>query len=744
MAFHFRAWVLAAALLPAVTFADEALIDLSPYFADGTLQKAKRAFDRGDYRGARALLDTQPPTHPVRFLRALAAARSGQRETAAAELEALALDYPALADRCLMGAAQARAKLGQTDEAIALYLRVSDHALEFPAARFSAAELLEARGEEEAAIDVLEPVSQHREWPNGRDRRAEALFTMAQLARRANDPQKEKALLFAVWSRFPTGALAAQAGRRLQGTRIPKGVELDRAQTLLDAHQNEAGIARARALQRQLAAFEPLWCRARLIEAKGLRKERRHGLVLKSLREVPERCTEEDLKARALFQRAVSEEVLKPKLAPQTYEAVAAQFPAHPLADDALFTAAELRLRAGELGEASDRLEQLLVRYGDGEWAAEALFQKFWSSWKQGEAEAGLKYLSRTEALTRGPKLAEQKLKARYWKARTLLALNDEAGAVELFTALALSDPSSYYGLLARWRLEALDPLRAQKLVEVLQAPAPADVTRVRVGSVRDDPHFRAGVELLRLGMKGASSELLAIDRDHPEAPMRVLVEALNAAGHERAARRVAGIAPRAASLGPMTAELREVWRAAYPDRYGKLVKRFSRSANIDPYLLWALMREESGFDARARSPVGARGLTQLMPETARSLAGASLKVESLYEPSKNIRLGSRYLASLLKKFEHREAFAVASYNAGPGAVRRWLKARPDAEMDEWVEEIPFDETRAYVKKVLSSYSTYQLLYGAKPKPMAHRLTAPVASEPPMARQSVVAGPPSL
>jgi soluble lytic murein transglycosylase len=128
-------------------------------------------------------------------------------------------------------------------------------------------------------------------------------------------------------------------------------------------------------------------------------------------------------------------------------------------------------------------------------------------------------------------------------------------------------------------------------------------------------------------------------------------------------------------------------------------------------------MREESALDPHALSWAGALGLTQLMPTTAWEVA-ASLKIRrptqaQLLDPDLNIRIGATYLSGLVGQFKGVKQHAVASYNAGPSAVNRWRKEQPQAEVDEWVENIPLTETRGYVKRVLRSYNTYKLLYGS-------------------------------
>jgi soluble lytic murein transglycosylase len=138
-------------------------------------------------------------------------------------------------------------------------------------------------------------------------------------------------------------------------------------------------------------------------------------------------------------------------------------------------------------------------------------------------------------------------------------------------------------------------------------------------------------------------------------------------------------------------------------------------AAGIRPELAWAIMREESAYRPDALSPVGARGLLQLMPETAARVAPdlglAAPGAEALYEPALNVSLGTRLLGDLLREFAGRLPPAIGGYNAGSAAVARWLAEAPGLPDDEWIEAIPYDETRAYVRRVLRSLHAYQVLY---------------------------------
>ncbi|NMO17330.1 transglycosylase SLT domain-containing protein [Pyxidicoccus fallax] len=248
----------------------------------------------------------------------------------------------------------------------------------------------------------------------------------------------------------------------------------------------------------------------------------------------------------------------------------------------------------------------------------------------------------------------------------------------------------------------------------------PVEVWPLPPGPLQKDARFAAGVELLRMGLPGAVEEFLAVDtRALPEAPARLLYQTVLRTGRRKAARHVARSALRQEIHGPLNAESRPIWEATWPRAYRNLIERYARAHRVDPDLLQGLIREESRFNPRARSSTGALGLAQLMPATARQVADSldlpTVSEAALLQPADNVRLGAAYLGQLVKHFGGNVAYAVAAYNAGPRAVERWRHALPQAELDEWVEHITFDETRDYVKKVLGSYSAYKLLYANEP-----------------------------
>jgi soluble lytic murein transglycosylase len=163
----------------------------------------------------------------------------------------------------------------------------------------------------------------------------------------------------------------------------------------------------------------------------------------------------------------------------------------------------------------------------------------------------------------------------------------------------------------------------------------------------------------------------------------------------------------------------RAFWEVIYPLGWRDEVAEAAGRVGLDPFLVAAIVREESSYYPRAVSRAGARGLMQLMPATAKPMADVrGLPFEGgglLDDPRANLDMGTAFFAGLMKEFGE-PRLAIAAYNAGPKRVRDWWKARRTADMEAFVEQIPYDETREYVKRVMLSWSEYRRLYGGDAK----------------------------
>lgn len=700
--------------------------DFAPYFSQGVLAEAKAAFDAGQYARTRTLLEGAEKTWPVRYLRALAAERLEYTDLSAYELsELLGTDEPGLnriRDRVLIHAALSSEAEEQWAKAADLFAQVPTSSKLFVDARFGLHRTARRLQDWDRARAALVPVASGRWAGWGRNVAAEALLGIADLARERKDKPAEIAALLRLWTEHPLSGLADLAEKRLKGN-LPVAATVSRAERMIDAHRNEQGMAVLAPLLPTLKLPDAVACQAHYNYGKALRKQREHLKAIEVLTPVVEACRDDDLRPKALYVLGSSRSIADVEHGPGIYETLAREFPGHTYADDSLYFAADIYQRTGKTEEALQKLIEVAQRFPQGDFAAEALFKAFWilrGARRPAEAKA---VLGRIEQLFGQERESFEVERARYWRARMLFDEGKKAEAADLFEKVASDHPVTYYGLISRTRLEELDPARGVALRQRLVVPPSTGAVMVtpwplQAGALEQDPHFHAGRELIRLGFgEAASSELMAVKRAALNSQGRqLLVHALAAAGDSRAAHAIARTELRGHLNGKISADSRPVWEVAYPDAFRSLIEKHSLTAKLDPDLLQALMREESALDPKALSWAGARGLTQLMLSTAKAVARnvpeiKTVTPELLMQPDPNIRLGAAHLGSLLRKFNGNKAYAIASYNAGSHAVDRWREQRADLELDEWVEEIPIAETRGYVKRVLRTYNTYQLLY---------------------------------
>lgn len=183
----------------------------------------------------------------------------------------------------------------------------------------------------------------------------------------------------------------------------------------------------------------------------------------------------------------------------------------------------------------------------------------------------------------------------------------------------------------------------------------------------------------------------------------------------DQAIRYVKSIYPGYLSL-PINQSTLPLWKAAYPMPYKDPLLTYAAINKLDPYLMAGLVRQESEFSAKVVSRANAHGLSQIMPATGRELARrlgiAGYNQRMLFDPAVNLKMGTYYLSSLMKSLDGSLEQALASYNAGRGRVSQWLKRGEYRDAAEFVESIPFTETRGYVQSVMRNAGIYRRLYG--------------------------------
>ncbi len=422
--------------------------------------------------------------------------------------------------------------------------------------------------------------------------------------------------------------------------------------------------------------------------------------------------TEESLRAAALFGLAKNLTTLgRLEQARARWLELASEHPAHPLAPVARIEASALSLRLGAFEEASRTLQIYGLLYPIHPQRPRAFFLWGWAQLRQGLfAEAAQLFGNAAsfpaqagdEAATLGGSRIAAAARARYWHARSLSLAGNQADATLAYRALLTRHPLSYYAALAR-----------SQLAEPAQDP-PRDTAAPDAGDL--DLRMRRAREAAWLGLSGEALLqlrpllLTPSQAGHPR-DLLVAAQTLEVLGRRESARALYRAAMVHDGGGLLPGERETAMQRAFPRLHRERIEREAARWNLSPWLVYGLILRESGFRPCARSRVGAKGLMQLMgpasADAARDLGFAVPSPEALCDPDLNVRLGTWHLTKLLRHYRGSKILAVAAYNAGAGSVDRWLARDPEMPLDIWVEEIPYDETRVYVRAVLSAARGY-------------------------------------
>ena len=356
--------------------------------------------------------------------------------------------------------------------------------------------------------------------------------------------------------------------------------------------------------------------------------------------------------------------------------------------------------------------ERLIAAFPRHGLVGEAYWLPFWLHYRAGDHAQALPYAER--ALAAGDALAHgEQARMLYWKAQSLHALGLPEARAQTLALLRTGFPSSFYGLLAhRQEVQFSAPHPDEAL-----AP-PARQSQIPVPQVEQawaQPQLRPALFLYSVAEFELAGDLLneVIAQRMPRAAVTELADLSRYHGQYHLLQRIVA--------NHFLGELRDAparvalpWMDAYPQAYWDVVLAHARQGGIDPFYALSIMREESHFRPAVESASGALGLMQLMPPTAQQMAKAQrlpYDVTALTTPEGNIPLGVAYLARMISRFDGDLIHATAAYNAGPGNVKRWLRTMGDLPRDVFVESLPFEETRRYVKRVYGTYLIYQELY---------------------------------
>lgn len=451
---------------------------------------------------------------------------------------------------------------------------------------------------------------------------------------------------------------------------------------------------------------------------------------------------------------------------------------------EALFHSAFLSYQFQDYDGASRTFEEFIKKYPRSGLSRDSQWYLAWMNYLRGDYPQAIKSFENIlSARKRAPRAWRRypEEMMQYWMAMSHLRMKNVSKAKGLFNEIIEKKSFSYYSYAAQARREALPEASEEEALErglaqsesvnvllentivthsdvndgELVAIGEEDESEETIGAANEgaedvilstslepedlesgpvlvtefkDPQlqkrFSGATQLIALGLHSwARWELYEIERrTRNQSYLRLLIRAYQGieAYHRSAYISEIHFASQRQRYG--VDGIRYLWEHAYPKAYQTYVEKYAQQFVVDPYFVWSIMKAESSFRADISSPVGAHGLMQLMPNTARQVASmvgeTGFRVTQLSEPQMNIQLGTRYLNRLGKMFKSTLPLMAAGYNAGPHRVEAWLNQFGSLEMDEFIEHIPFIETRNYVKRVSRFYGTYKKIYDSSDRPL--------------------------
>jgi len=389
--------------------------------------------------------------------------------------------------------------------------------------------------------------------------------------------------------------------------------------------------------------------------------------------------------------------------------------PNSPWLEQSLLATGNMYLLKRDYDHAIDAYRELQQRFPNGSRASYAHWKVAWLSSRQGRAQDAKQGFDEQIALY--PASAEVPA-ALYWRARYAEEDNELAKARAYYLKLSDRFRNFYYAELARQRLKVLKPTDPVQYALLDRVP-PLNLGSKVVSS--DPPTDDLHVQKAQLLENGALVDF-AVREIQATADVRDGTWALaetarlyqDGGRYDRAIEVMKRGVPNYFAVD--VPELPRVyWEALFPKAYWDDLKRFSTQNELDPYLVASLIRQESEFNPNAISHANAVGLMQLLPVTGKKVAKDvkmhHFNASQLYTPAVNLQLGTRYFKTMVDKFGSFE-YALAAYNAGSDRVEDWLSQGKYRDPQEFVESIPFTETREYVQAILRNASVYKQLYG--------------------------------
>jgi peptidoglycan lytic transglycosylase len=618
----------------------------------------------------------------------------------------------------------AELRLGRADEARRTFQAMQSREIVgylVEAAALREAEADEALGDHAAALRIYERLSDSKTTAPD-----DVLMRLGRAAKMSGDEKKAKRAFARLYYEYPFSDYAVGAGQELESGPFVAGSTrhksaMDRAERLFAAKRY--GQARGEFVAVRNAAQDDDRERIdlRIAECDYFLKRPRNAKD--ELRPYLEHARR---KGEALFFNAVaSRELGDNDTYRKTIQRLITDFPKESWAEDALNDLATQYIRQDADEKADETLRELYARFPTGPYAEHAAWKIGWWAYKNRNfAEATRVFASAAADFPR----SDYRPMWLYWSGRAYEALNDTAMAEARYMLAVTDYQNLYYGRLAIKQLAGLGvrPPARPLFIDLRTPPAVSDEAPPPV-IVPLPPNEAVIRGLLDLDLYDQAIDELRYAQKiwGDSAPVQATLawiyvqKGRSASGTEQfslfrsAINAMKRAYPQHMAAGG-EALPREVLRVIFPLAHWDLIRKYAVANDVDPYLAAALIAQESTFVPDIKSPVKAVGLTQLMTPTARQYArtlGLTWTPALLTNPETNIRMGMAYLADKIKQFGAVH-LALASYNAGERAVRRWIVEHPGVPQDEFIDDISYPETQQYVKKLLGTAEDYRRLYG--------------------------------
>ena len=714
--------------------AGAAPLALRPALLDPRLATARAAMRRRDTHGAATSVESVATAPGISaadscvfsHLSGRLAALSGDPRAALVAYARAAAPTCPLASYAKLGGARASLATRAFAEAATLAEGATNLAVEDDV-RMVRADALSLAGRRAEAIPlwqkVLEGAPKGSHWVEAAGRLSSALADRAD-GKAETDAREAYALATRVLVEAPhrADAFGAKATRARVAPALKLPVDLSveerlgEARGFLDAGEASRALALTQALVTDPHADAKTTCGGFLVRAHATAKTAKSAPQADAWGDAIGKCDADPELVTALYAGAkASSSAKRAQEALFRFAEVERRFGGHRFADDAALRAALLMDDQGDHEKAREKLSKIAELYPQGDMRGEGLFRAALLALRAGDTTQAGTWLAQVDTLFPDDRHWGTAGRATFFRARLLERAGDTKGARALDTEVVTRAPLSFYMARSYAHIAESDSAGARELLgSMLERDAKgtfAEPSREVLAS----PAFRRAVALLEVGdVDDGRRELVSAGALGEGAPPELVwaagdlfdrAEAWDV-GHGISRGRVKDHLAHVPE-GPY----RKLWETAYPRAYADEVTRATAAYGVRPALVWGIMREESSFIADVRSPANAYGLMQLIPATAKWIsAGAVTQEAELKRAEVSVDLGTKLLAQLLTTHKH-PALAIAAYNAGSGAVSRWVAARGGDDLETFVEEIPYEETRNYVKRVLGSTVAYAYLY---------------------------------